>query len=308
MIVTNNGISREIKILSCFKLIDGKEYILYRDLIQESKKGKQLYLSFLKKEGERIILESPLVDKLPVLQSIIKNFIDENFDITIVTKNGYKFINLTKFDGVELIETGYKQIFLEEKSYKKLIVNRYLSYPTMKIVNEDDIETEEYQANNQKALFVSSLFMLIMFIISLIFSFILKQNNINLEIKTIFITFIITAIISAVAYNMEEKSFINGLVITFSAILLFILIFMIKNNNMNIAVALIDTLSKTIVFFIPYFISKKISWFFVNKIKARNYLTYYNMFFILFIITGIIVFILNDATLGKTFIELKELF
>ena len=107
---------------------------------------------------------------------------------------------------------------------------------------------------------------------------------------------------------MEEKSFINGLIITFSAILFFILIFMIKNKNINIAVALIDTLSKTIVFFIPYYISKKLSWFFVNKIKARNYLTYYNVFFILFIITGIFIYILNDTTLGKTFIELKELF
>ena len=286
MKVINNGKQKDIIVLTYFELQNKREYILYT--VKQDTKEIILYLSNVKKMETVISLLKPEQQDLPLLQELIKNFLQPEIDLSILVKNKFKFIEPTKLEDIKVKEIGFKPISIPERIYEKLLINKYLTYPTLKIMNMDEIERLGYDKNNEEAFPASVLILLIYTIMIIIFQIILMFAGVNtislfnFNAVTLTLSSLIIALISMAAFNFEEKEPLESWSLIYLIIFIFMFLLSLIIGKMTLIKTLLNALAISITFAIPYVLAKKVSFAGVNKLRTRNYVTYYIFYLIMF--------------------------
>ncbi|MBP3461888.1 MAG: hypothetical protein J6K21_05750 [Bacilli bacterium] len=292
-IIFNNE-EKEIRLLTYFKYgssSSDKEFVLYTENNED--KERKIYLSEIEKTDAGLKFILPSKENLIKLKKIIKNFISKDFELSIVLQNKFKYLDIKNLEQKNIEEIENKTIILTKEQYIKLISNKYLTYPKMEILNMDEITKEGYDKNNKEAIPASLLTLLIYLIGILIFQIILSFNGIPVNTlfkpngPSIIVWSLVIAIISMIAFNYEEKRTIESWLIIFIITITIILIISLIQNNFQISRITLNSLIYSLLFLIPYTLSKKISFKIVNKLKCRNYLTYYCFYLVLFILVFI---------------------
>lgn len=294
MKVINNGKIKDVIVLTYFSLNNKKEYILYT--VKQTTKDRILYLANVKRMETVTSLFKPDKEDLPLLQSIIKTILEKETNLSLFVKNDFKFIEPKQLDDVKIKEISSKSLLLEEASYEKLLTNKYLTYPVLKIMNMDEIQGLGYDKNNEEAVPASILILLIYVIMIVIFQTVLMFMKVNttdlmaFNAVTLTLSSLIIALISMTAFNFEEKEPLKSFGIIYMMIFIFTFLLNAIQSKILLINSLIISLALTIVFSVPYIIAKKVSFKAVNKLRARNYVTYYIFYLITFlpIIIGMI--------------------
>ncbi len=278
MEIIYNNTKQNIRILTYFKYGNSstiKEFVLYtKDIIEQE---KSIYLAELIEE--KLVL--PNKEDLLKIKKLIENFISKDFELSIVLKNKFEYLEKEKIENKTFNEISNKKIVLTKDQYIKLISNKYLTYPKMEILNIDEITKEGYDKNNKDAIAASVLTLLIYIIGIIIFQIILSFNRVPINTlfkpngPSIIVWSLVIALISMVAFNFEEKKSIESWVVIFIITILFTLIISLIEGNIKISELTLNTLIYSLIFAVPYVIAKKISFKIVNRLKCRNYVTYY---------------------------------
>lgn len=278
MEIISNNTKQNIRILTYFKYGNSstiKEFVLYtKDIIEQE---KSIYLAELIEE--KLVL--PNKEDLLKIKKLIENFISKDFELSIVLKNKFEYLEKEKIENKTFNEISNKKIVLTKDQYIKLISNKYLTYPKMEILNMDEITKEGYDKNNKDAIAASVLTLLIYIIGIIIFQIILSFNRVPINTlfkpngPSIIVWSLVIALISMVAFNFEEKKSIESWVVIFIITILFTLIISLIEGNIKISELTLNTLIYSLIFAVPYVIAKKISFKIVNRLKCRNYVTYY---------------------------------
>lgn len=278
MEIISNNTKQNIRILTYFKYGNSstiKEFVLYtKDIIEQE---KSIYLAELIEE--KLVL--PNKEDLLKIKKLIENFISKDFELSIVLKNKFEYLEKEKIENKTFNEISNKKIVLTKDQYIKLISNKYLTYPKMEILNMDEITKEGYDKNNKDAIAASVLTLLIYIIGIIIFQIILSFNRVPINTlfkpngPSIIVWSLVIAIISMVAFNFEEKKSIESWVIIFIITILFTLIISLIEGNIKISELTLNALIYSLIFAVPYVIAKKLSFKIVNRLKCRNYVTYY---------------------------------
>lgn len=278
MEIIYNNTKQNIRILTYFKYGNSstiKEFVLYtKDIIEQE---KSIYLAELIEE--KLVL--PNKEDLLKIKKLIENFISKDFELSIVLKNKFEYLEKEKIENKTFNEISNKKIVLTKDQYIKLISNKYLTYPKMEILNMDEITKEGYDKNNKDAIAASVLTLLIYIIGIIIFQIILSFNRVPINTlfkpngPSIIVWSLVIALISMVAFNFEEKKSIESWVVIFIITILFTLIISLIEGNIKISELTLNTLIYSLIFTVPYVIAKKLSFKIVNRLKCRNYVTYY---------------------------------
>lgn len=278
MEIISNNTKQNIRILTYFKYGNSstiKEFVLYtKDIIEQE---KSIYLAELIEE--KLVL--PNKEDLLKIKKLIENFISKDFELSIVLKNKFEYLEKEKIENKTFNEISNKKIVLTKDQYIKLISNKYLTYPKMEILNMDEITKEGYDKNNKDAIAASVLTLLIYIIGIIIFQIILSFNRVPINTlfkpngPSIIVWSLVIALISMVAFNFEEKKSIESWVVIFIITILFTLIISLIEGNIKISELTLNALIYSLIFAVPYVIAKKLSFKIVNKLKCRNYVTYY---------------------------------
>ena len=268
MEIIYNNTKQNIRILTYFKYGNSstiKEFVLYtKDIIEQE---KSIYLAELIEE--KLVL--PNKEDLLKIKKLIENFISNKFE----------YLEKEKIENKTFNEISNKKIVLTKDQYIKLISNKYLTYPKMEILNMDEITKEGYDKNNKDAIAASVLTLLIYIIGIIIFQIILSFNRVPINTlfkpngPSIIVWSLVIALISMVAFNFEEKKSIESWVVIFIITILFTLTISLIEGNIKISELTLNTLIYSLIFAVPYVIAKKLSFKIVNKLKCRNYVTYY---------------------------------
>lgn len=282
MKVINNLKEREIIIITYFKLLN-EEYILYTD--NDELNEKNIYLANVISDDKKIKLVSPKINNMPILNELINNFLKNENDEELLINNDYKYIDIDILNDKKVEEINYLKIVISKEKYIKLLLNKYLTYPELKILNEEEIEKEGYDKNNQKFIPYSLLSIVIYYLFFLLVYLIFPKplNNLfSLNGITIVMWSLVILLISMSAYNFEDREFKESFTVVFSIILIFLISLMMIESKFNIFNYIIVSFIYSIIFTIPYSVSKKIAFYFINKNKCRNYITYYCIYLIPF--------------------------
>lgn len=293
MKIKRDGKTIDVLVLTYFKIkhkmfssstLDS-EYVLYT--IPQNTNERMIYLSKLSIE-DKIKLILPTEEELELLKKIIENFLSSRTDEIQLIKNKYEYIDIKKLEEIEITEEKTQKIQLSTEKYIKLLSNKYLTYPKLKILNMEEILKEGYDKNNEEAIHICFLGLVIYFILTLIIHIILMFNGLGkislftLSGPTIIMWTLVIALISMAAFNFEEKTSIESWLIVFLIIFIFILILSLIQKTITIPTITLISLIYSVIFTIPYVIAKRISFKIVNKYKARNYLTYFCIYLIPF--------------------------
>lgn len=278
---------KNIIVLTYFKLKKNKEFLLYT--FEEETKDKIIYFSKIEKDDTKLTLLKPDSEDLPLLQDIIKRFLEQEKELKILKHNNYEFINLDSLNNYQITEEDYQKILLTEEQYIKLLSNKYLTYPELKILNIEEIAKRGYTKNNEEAITASILLLLIYFILIVLYQIILFfmhkpiTSIFELNGPSIIMWSLVVALISMAAFNFEEKDYKESWIVIFFTILFYIGGLTLIQNNNSILNALLLSFMYSITFTVPYVLAKRISFYFVNRYKCRNYLTYYVFYLISFV-------------------------
>lgn len=309
MRIIRNGIEEEVVVVTYFTLnktsflsrnAECAKYIIYADKLDTDK--KTLYLSKVFDIDNTINLILPEQKELETLKPIISNFLAEDSNVSVVIKNKYEYINIKELEDKQIIEVSGQKIQITKEKYLKLLANKYLTYPDMKLINMDEIQKEGLDKYNKIARPISLLLLLITFLLLTMFD--TKDTSVNIFslsllefLQTAYLAkFIILIVFSIISYNNEDKKiYFSFILITLLTMLLLFSIKYILPNKAEITVLpfnitelstislVIISLVYSIFLTIMYFISKKLSFIIINKIKIRNYLSYSIIFIILFV-------------------------
>lgn len=269
-----------------FGLDKDNEYLIYT--IPDESKEKTLYLAKINHIDETIRLVLPNEEELKFLKELIENFLSDKFNLKILTRNRYEYIDIKKLENKIIEEKQCQKIKLSIEKYIKLLSNKNLTYPKLKILNVEEIMKEGYDKNNKEAIPICIFALLIYFVLVVILHIILMFNGLGqlnlfkLSGPTIILWTLVISLISMVAFNFEEKSTIESWVIVFLTIFIFTLLLNVIQGVLLISTITLMSLVYSIIFTVPYVISKKLSFKIVNKIKARNYITYFCIYLIPF--------------------------
>lgn len=269
-----------------FGLDKDNEYLIYT--IPDESKEKTLYLAKLNHIDDTIRLILPNEEELKFLKGIIENFLSDRFNLRKLTKYKYEYIDIKKLENKIIEEKRNQKIILSTEKYIKLLSNKNLTYPKLKILNIEEIMKEGYDKNNKEAIPICMFALLIYFVLVVILHIILMFNGLGqinlfkLSGPTIILWTMVVSLISMVAFNFEEKNGIESWLVVFLIIFIFTFLLSIIQNNLLIPSLTLMSLIYSIIFTIPYAISKVISFKVVNKLKARNYLTYFCIYFLPF--------------------------
>lgn len=276
----------EIIIITYFKLNDDNKYLIYT--IPQDTKEKILSLAKITTINNKQKLILPNKEELTYLKELIKNFLSDRINLNQLNKKKYEYIDIKELEEQTIEEEKIQKIILPIEKYLKLLSNKYLTYPELKILNIEEIMKEGYDKNNEEAIDICIFLLIIYFILVMILQIILmffglgKLSLFTLSGPTIILWTLVIALISMVAYNFEEKSPMESWLTCFMIIAIFLILLNLILGNLIIPVVTLMSLIYSIIFIVPYVIAKKISFKIVNKLKARNYLTYFCIYLIPF--------------------------
>lgn len=268
--------------ITYFKILDYK-YLIYTT--SQNTKDRIIYIAKLIDEYKLILPEEK---ELNILKNLIKNFLSERVNIKELKDIKYEYTDIKEIENRVLKEQTKQKIILSTEKYLKLLSNKYLTYPELKIINMEEIMKEGYDKNNEEATNICISLLLLYFIFIIIFQIILiildksKLSLYTLTGPTLILWTLVISLFSMVAYNFEEKNIIESWLTTFLIIFIFLLLLNLILGNLLISYVALKSLIYSIFFTIPYTISKKISFKIVNKLKARNYLTYFCIYLVPF--------------------------
>ncbi|MBE6159531.1 MAG: hypothetical protein E7157_00570 [Lactobacillales bacterium] len=291
MKIIRDGKEIDVLVITYFKLkekmfstsVEDVEYVMYT--IPQDTKVRTIYLSRLTIENKLIL---PSKEELESLKKIIENFLSSRTDEIQLVKNKYEYIDINKLENIEIIEESKQKIELPTEKYIKLLSNKYLTYPKLKILNIEEIMKEGYEKNNKIAINICTKVLLIYSGIIALLHIILMINGLGqlslfkLSGPTIVLWTLVISLISMTAFNFEEKSSIESWFIVFLIIFIFIISLSAIQGMVLIPPITLMSLVYSIIFTIPYALAKKISFKIVNKYKCRNYLTYFCVYLIPF--------------------------
>lgn len=276
----------EIIIITYFKLNDDNKYLIYT--IPQDTKEKILSLAKITTINNKQKLILPNKEELTYLKELIKNFLSDRINLNQLNKKKYEYIDIKELEEKTIEEEKTQKIILPIEKYLKLLSNKYLTYPELKILNIEEIMKEGYDKNNEEAIDICIFLLIIYFILVMILQIILmffglgKLSLFTLSGPTIILWTLVIALISMVAYNFEEKSPIESWLTCFMIIAIFLILLNLILGNLIIPVVTLMSFVYSIIFIVPYVIAKKISFKIINKLKARNYLTYFCIYLIPF--------------------------
>lgn len=276
----------EIIIITYFKLNDDDKYLIYT--IPQDTKEKILSLARIQDLNNIQKLVLPNKEELTYLKELISNFLSDRIDLNKLYDNEYEYIDIKELEKKIIEEEKSQKIILPIEKYLKFISNKYLTFPELKILNIKEIMKEGYDKNNEEAINICIFLLIIYFILVMILQIILmflglgKLALFTLSGPTIILWTLVIALISMVAYNFEEKSPMESWLTCFMIIIIFLILLNLILGNLIIPVVTLMSLIYSIIFIVPYVIAKKISFKIINKLKARNYLTYFCIYLIPF--------------------------
>lgn len=291
MKIIRDGKEIDVIALTYFKLkqkmfstsILDTEYVLYT--IPQDTKSRTIFLARLTIENKLILPEK---EELELLKKIMENFLSSRTDEIQLFKNKYEYIDINKLDEIKIIEESNQTIELPTERYIKLLSNKYLTYPKLKILNIEEIMKEGYDKNNKIAINICTKALLTYLGITALIHIILmiiglgQLSLFKLSGPTIIMWTLVIALISMAAFNFEEKNGFESWFVIFLIIFIFIILLSAIQGIVLIPAITLMSLVYSIIFTIPYVIAKKISFKVVNKYKCRNYLTYFCIYLIPF--------------------------
>lgn len=313
MRIIRNGEEVDVVVITYFTLnktsfltrnAECSKYILYTDELDTD--TKTLHLSKVFNIDGTINLILPDKKELDVLKPIISNFLADESTVSVVVKNKYEYISVDELKDEKIIEASGQKIEISKKKYLKLLANKYLTYPDMKLINMGEIQKEGLGKYNKIAKPVSLVIVLMFFLITTV----IDSKNISSSIFSLtMLEFLQTAdlaklifilILSIVSYNNEDKKIYFSFIVSFISITLLLL--GIKNfvtdmstitllpyalKDMSMVAILSLALIYSILLTVVYYLSKVLSFLFVSKLKIRNYLTYCASYITLFTVLGL---------------------
>ena len=302
----------EIIIITYFKLNDDDKYLIYT--IPQDTKEKILSLARIQDLNNIQKLVLPNKEELTYLKELISNFLSDRIDLNKLYDNEYEYIDIKELEKKIIEEEKSQKIILPIEKYLKFISNKYLTFPELKILNIKEIMKEGYDKNNEEAINICIFLLIIYFILVMILQIILmflglgKLALFTLSGPTIILWTLVIALISMVAYNFEEKSPMESWLTCFMIIIIFLILLNLILGNLIIPVVTLMSLIYSIIFIVPYVIAKKISFKIVNKLKARNYLTYFCIYLIPFASIFLIITKLYNNALSNFISQIIEKF
>lgn len=302
----------EIIIITYFKLNDDDKYLIYT--IPQDTKEKILSLARIQDLNNIQKLVLPNKEELTYLKELISNFLSDRIDLNKLYDNEYEYIDIKELEKKIIEEEKSQKIILPIEKYLKFISNKYLTFPELKILNIKEIMKEGYDKNNEEAINICIFLLIIYFILVMILQIILmflglgKLALFTLSGPTIILWTLVIALISMVAYNFEEKSPMESWLTCFMIIIIFLILLNLILGNLIIPVVTLMSLIYSIIFIVPYVIAKKISFKIINKLKARNYLTYFCIYLIPFASIFLIITKLYNNALSNFISQIIEKF
>lgn len=302
----------EIIIITYFKLNDDDKYLIYT--IPQDTKEKILSLARIQDLNNKQKLVLPNKEELTYLKELISNFLSDRIDLNKLYDNEYEYIDIKELEKKIIEEEKSQKIILPIEKYLKFISNKYLTFPELKILNIKEIMKEGYDKNNEEAINICIFLLIIYFILVMILQIILmflglgKLALFTLSGPTIILWTLVIALISMVAYNFEEKSPMESWLTCFMIIIIFLILLNLILGNLIIPVVTLMSLIYSIIFIVPYVIAKKISFKIINKLKARNYLTYFCIYLIPFASIFLIITKLYNNALSNFISQIIEKF
>lgn len=302
----------EIIIITYFKLNDDDKYLIYT--IPQDTKEKILSLARIQDLNNKQKLVLPNKEELTYLKELISNFLSDRIDLNKLYDNEYEYIDIKELEKKIIEEEKSQKIILPIEKYLKFISNKYLTFPELKILNIKEIMKEGYDKNNEEAINICIFLLIIYFILVMILQIILmflglgKLALFTLSGPTIILWTLVIALISMVAYNFEEKSPMESWLTCFMIIIIFLILLNLILGNLIIPVVTLMSLIYSIIFIVPYVIAKKISFKIINKLKARNYLTYFCIYLIPFASIFLIITKLYNNVLSNFISQIIEKF
>ena len=315
MKIIRNGVEEEIVVITYFTLnktsflsrnAESAKYIIYTDKLDTDK--KTLYLSKVFNIDDTINLILPEEKELNVLKPIISNFLAEESNISVVIKNKYEYINVQELENKKIIEVNGQKIQITKEKYLKLLANKYLTYPDMKLINMDEITKEGLDKYNKIARPISLTILLLYSLLMVMLD--TKDTSVNIFslgivefLQTSYLSkFMLLIILSIISYNNEDKkiyfSFIICLLLTMAGLFgikyvlpdpSIITILPFDITKITALALLIISVIYSVLITIMYFVPKKLSFIIISKLKIRNYLTYCMMYLTLFVSLGFII-------------------
>ena len=285
MKILSGNKEKEVIVITYFQILDdiNNEYILYADIADE--KTKNLYLSNVIYYDDRVELVTPKQKDLPYLKEIMKNFFEQEVDVDVFFRSKYKYIDIDKLKNEKVKEVDNKKIIIQNKKYYKLLSCKYLTYPSFKVINVEEIEKEGYDKNNSKVIPYSLLAITLYYLIMLI-AYAIKPVTLNnlfsVNGMTITMWSLVVLLISMSAYNFEDREFKESFSFVFLFLLIFLILLMAIQNKVDIINCVFISLIYTIIFVVPYASVKRISFYVINKFRCRNYATYYCVYILPF--------------------------
>lgn len=291
MKIIRDGKQIDVLALTYFKLkqkmfstsVLDTEYVLYT--IPQDTKSRTIFLARLTIENKLVLPEK---EELELLKKILENFLSSRIDEIQLIKNKYEYIDINQLEEKEIIEENKQTIELPTEKYIKLLSNKYLTYPKLKILNIEEIMKEGYDKNNKIAINICTKALLVYLGIIALLHIILmivglgQLSLFKLSGPTIIMWTLVISLISMAAFNFEEKNGLESWFIIFLIIFIFIILLSAIQGILVIPPITLMSLVYSIIFTIPYVIAKKISFKVVNNYKCRNYLTYFCVYLIPF--------------------------
>lgn len=259
------------------------EYVLYT--IPQDTKSRTIFLARLTIENKLVLPEK---EELELLKKIIENFLSSRTEEIQLIKCKYEYIDINKLEQIEITEQSNQKIELPIERYIKLLSNKYITYPKLKILNIEEIMKEGYDKNNKIAINIcTKAFLIYLGLTALIHIILMIMGLGQLSLfkvsgPTIIMWTLVISLISMAAFNFEEKNGIESWFIVFLTIFIFIISLSAMQGLLVIPAITLMSLVYSVIFTIPYVVSKKISFKVVNNYKCRNYFTYFCVYLIPF--------------------------
>lgn len=295
MNIISNNKEKEIIVITYFKLDRKNEYLLYTDTIDG--KEKTIYLANVIDKDDKLELILPTKEELAKIKKIIENFLDKDIDKGLLLHNSYEYIDINELNDKNIEEINPKLMTFSKEKYIKLLSNKYITYPEEIILNIEEIEKEGYDKNNKVAINISLKALGIYYFILLLIQIITRKpldNILELNAITFMMWSLIICLFSMVAFNFEEKTWLESWLVVIITITCFTYALMFIQHQVNVGKDMTMSLIYSIIFIIPYCITKRIAFYIVNKFKCRNYITYYSVYLLPFILTiSIVILIYN---------------
>lgn len=318
MKVINNGVLKEYKLLTRFKLDNNQEYVIFANPEVEG----ELYLSGIVYENDKIKLIAPDKDKVFDIKKIIENLISNNPNSFIFSQLKYYYIDMEMIADKEFIDEQKQKLQLTPDQYKNLCNNDYLTYPYKNIINKK--VDKKYSKNNMIYSIISAIVLILFFgfliykipdfkntilkydLICMLISSFNIQNIFAISNTIPYILFqlsVITLLFAMFSYDSDENHpiifYIICLFMIFGISIVYLdSIHLISLKNINETIIKVFGLYSIIHSFIVmlvYYSAKKISTTITNLLKVKNFVVHYAIFLILFlfVLVGVVLFYNN---------------